>query len=264
MKILIADDEKFIREELKSTIERIHPGNSYHFAKNFDTALEEAKNNEIDIAFLDIRMPGKTGLELARAIRIIKPDVNIIIVTAYADYALEALRLYVSGYILKPFRDKDIEDALDNLRKPLSSPTTHLKKSIRAQCFGNFELFFNNKPITFSRQKEKEMLAYLICLNGSSASRGEICAYLFEDEDSEEKNNNYLKKIIYSLRKDLSRLGIEGLLTHSRNSYSVNTEMIECDYYAYLSDRNRTNDRERFREGFMNQYSWAEMFKCTL
>ena len=57
MEILIADDEKYIREELKNTIERITPGNSYHFARNFDTALEEMKNNEIDIAFLDIRMP---------------------------------------------------------------------------------------------------------------------------------------------------------------------------------------------------------------
>ncbi len=122
MEILIADDEKYIREELKNTIERITPGNSYHFARNFDTALEEMKNNEIDIAFLDIRMPGKTGIELARAIKIIKPDINIIIVTAYADYAFEALRLYVSGYVLKPFRDKDIEDALNNLRKPLCDP----------------------------------------------------------------------------------------------------------------------------------------------
>ena len=102
MEILIADDEKYIREELKNTIDRIIPGNNYHFARNFDTALEEMKSNEIDIAFLDIRMPGKTGLELARAIKIIKPDINIIIVTAYADYALEALRLYVSGYILMP------------------------------------------------------------------------------------------------------------------------------------------------------------------
>ena len=264
MEILIADDERFIRDELKDTIERIRPGNSYHFARNFDTALKEMKSNEIDVAFLDIRMPGKTGLELARAIKIIKPDVNIIIVTAYADYALEALRLYVSGYILKPFRDKDIADALDNLRKPLSAPPNNPQKCIRAQCFGNFELFLDNKTITFSRQKEKEMLAYLICLNGSSASRGEICAYLFEYEDSEKKNIEYLKKIIYSLRKDLSRLGIEDFLVHSRNSYSINTELIECDYYDYLAKRTHSNNSDIYNGSFMNQYSWAEMFKCTL
>ena len=222
------------------------------------------KNNEIDIAFLDIRMPGKTGIELARAIKIIKPDINIIIVTAYADYAFEALRLYVSGYVLKPFRDRDIEDALNNLRKPLCDPPSHPSAPVRAQCFGNFELFFNNKPITFSRQKEKELLAYLICLNGSAASRGEICAYLFEDEDSEKKNNEYLKKIIYTLRKDLSRLGIEDLLVHSRNSYSVNTDMIKCDYYEHLASRSEKHGREVYNGAFLNQYSWAEMFRCTL
>ncbi len=111
------------------------------------------KNHDIDIAFLDIRMPGKTGIDLARAIKIIKPDINIIIVTAYADYALEALRLYVSGYILNPFKDKDIKEALDNLRKPLGDTPPRSSKPVRAQCFGNFELFFNNKPISFSRQK---------------------------------------------------------------------------------------------------------------
>ena len=68
-------------------------------------------------------------MEIKSTKKIIKPDVNIIIVTAYADYALEALRLYVSGYILKPFRDKDIEDALDNLRKPLSAPPNNPQKS---------------------------------------------------------------------------------------------------------------------------------------
>lgn len=222
------------------------------------------KNHDIDIAFLDIRMPGKTGIDLARAIKIIKPDINIIIVTAYADYALEALRLYVSGYILKPFKDKDIKEALDNLRKPLGDTPPRSSKPVRAQCFGNFELFFNNKPISFSRQKEKELLAYLICLNGSSASRGEICAYLFEDEDSEKKNNEYLKKIIYTLRKDLSRLGIENLIIHSRNSYSVNTDMIECDYYDYLLNRSEKSAQDIYRAGFMNQYSWAEIYRCTL
>ncbi len=264
MEILIADDEKFIREELKNTIERLSPGNSYYLARSFDTALEEMKSHNIDIAFLDIRMPGKTGLDLARAIKIIKPDINIIIVTAYADYALEALRLYVSGYILKPFRDRDIEEALNNLRRPLGDTNTLASKPICAQCFGNFELFFNNKPISFSRQKEKELLAYLICLNGSAASRGEICAYLFEGEDSEKKNNEYLKKIIYTLRKDLSRLGIEGLLIHSRNSYSINTEMIECDYFDHLSNRSQKMDQDILSSGFMNQYSWAEMYRCTL
>ena len=144
------------------------------------------------------------------------------------------------------------------------TPPSHSFTPIRAQCFGNFELFFNNKPVTFTRQKEKELLAYLICLNGSAASRGEICAYLFEDEDSEKKNNEYLKKIIYTLRKDLSRLGIENLLVHSRNSYSVNTGMIECDYYDHLSSRSGKQSHEVYNGAFLNQYSWAEMFRCTL
>ena len=100
MNVLIADDEKFMREDLQKAVERVRPGNSYFFAENFDSAVKAVEENDIEVAFLDIRMPGKTGLELAKAIRSLRPEINIIIVTAYEEYALNALRLYVSGYIL--------------------------------------------------------------------------------------------------------------------------------------------------------------------
>ena len=62
MKVLIADDEKFMREDLQKAIERVSPGNTYFFAENFESAVKAVKENDIEVAFLDIRMPGKTGL----------------------------------------------------------------------------------------------------------------------------------------------------------------------------------------------------------
>ena len=253
MNILITDDEEEMREDLHEAIERVSPGNTYHFANGYDPAIEVIKSEEIDLAFLDINMPGKSGIEIARTIKKIRPNINIIIVTAYAKYALHALRLFVSGYILKPVMDDELKEVLDNLRNPIPAD----EKPVEAKCFGNFDIFYRGKAISFSRQKEKELLAYLICLNGSSANRAEICANIFEDK-SEQKGYEYMKKIVQGLKRDLDKLGISDLVIHNRNSYAVNTQMIECDYYHYLNSEDDYLDA--YHGEFMNQYSWAEIY----
>ena len=259
MNILITDDERFMREDLQKAVERIHPGNTYFFAENFDGAVEAVRENEIEVAFLDVNMPGKTGLELAKEIKVIRPDINIIIVTAHAEYALNALRLYVSGFILKPVMDNELKEALDHLRVPVKEKESDKKLTVR--CFGNFEVFCSGKSVSFSRQKGKELLAYLICLNGATANRGEICANLFEDI-SEAKGYEHLKKAVQSLKKDLDKHGVSEVLIHSRNSYAVNTALIDCDYYDYLS--RKPGSKDSYRGQFMSQYSWAEVYIYAL
>lgn len=65
-------------------------------------AAEFVKNNQVDIAFLDIEMPGMTGLELAEVLQDYNPYIEIVFVTAYNQYALEAFRAHATGYLLKP------------------------------------------------------------------------------------------------------------------------------------------------------------------
>lgn len=259
MKVLIADDERFMREDLERALERVHPGNTCYFAENFDSAVRVIKENEIEVAFLDINMPGKSGLELAKEIKVLRPDVNIIVVTAHAEYALNALRLYVSGFILKPVMDNELKEALDNLRVPVIENPPQTKLTVR--CFGNFEVFHNGKLISFSRQKGKELLAYLICLNGATASRGEICANIFEDS-SEAKAYEHLKKAVQSLKKDLEKCGTGEVLIHARNSYAVIPALIDCDYYDFL--HNKPEAKGSYRGQFLSQYSWAEVYIYAL
>jgi two-component SAPR family response regulator len=248
-----------MREDLQRAVERVRPGNTYFFAENFDAAVKAVRENEIEVAFLDIHMPGKSGLELAKEIKDLRPELNIIIVTAHAEYALNALRLYVSGFILKPVMDSELEEALDHLRVPVVEKESENRLTVR--CFGNFEAYCGRKAISFSRQKGKELLAYLICLNGAAASRGEICANLFEDS-SEAKGYERLKKAVQSLKKDMDQHGLSDVLIHSRNSYAVNTALIDCDYYDYL--HRKPGSKANYRGQFMSQYSWAEVYIYAL
>ena len=254
MKILIVDNEEYIREDMQAALERVAPGNTYAFADSYSTAVKAVDESDFDVAFLDIHIPGPNGLDLAGYIKRTKPEINLVMVTAYGQYALDAHKLFVSGYLLKPVMDDDLREVLEHLRTPVSPE----KKPVEARCFGNFEIMADGRTLVFKRQKEKEFLAYLICLKGASVSRGEVCSVIFEDSVSLEQAYSYLKKVVSELKKDLQKYGVEDLLVHTTNAYSVNTDMIRCDYYDYLVGK--SDGMHSFQGEFMNQYSWAEEY----
>lgn len=258
MKILIVDDEAFLREELRDSLERIAPSNEYMQAQDYDSAVKLLNENSFDIAFLDIQLQGKNGLEIAENAKRISPKTNIVMVTAYSEYALDAFRLFVSGYVLKPFSDDDLRAVLNNLRTPVTSAQNKL---LEIRCFGNFEALTDGKPMKFKRSKEKELLAFLISLKGASATRNQICANIFEETISPEKANTNFRQIFSSLKKDLAKQGFENIIIHSNNnSYAVDTSLLHCDYYDYITGKAKNT----YHGEFMNQYSWAEQYIYSL
>ncbi len=260
MKILVVDDEAYLREELIDSLERVVPSNEYFEAEGYDDAVELLKAHKFDIAFLDIRLNGKSGLSIAEKAKYINPDTNIIMVTAHSEYALDAFKLFVSGYILKPVNDYELREVFKNLRNPVVSNDN---QKLEVRCFGNFEVFKDGKPFKFKRSKEKEVLAYLIGLKGASASKNEICANVFEDSVSPEKANNNFKQVYASLKKDMSKNGFEDVLVHdSNNAYAIDTAKISCDYYDYITGK--ATPENTYRGEFMNQYSWAEQYIYAL
>lgn len=108
-RVLVAEDEDGIRSLLDTALS----ANGYTVLPfpNAEAALEGARPAELDVAVVDIRMPGMDGLELSRRLRAADADLPVIIVTAHADMesAREALRLGAYDYIAKPF---DIDDVL--------------------------------------------------------------------------------------------------------------------------------------------------------
>lgn len=260
MQILIVDDEEMVLEETKEAVGLELPGMKIIGTSSALEAVNIAGRKQIGIAFLDIEMPDMDGLELAEKLKRKNPDMNIIFVTAYTEYALQAFDLYASGYLLKPLQRKDVERAVRNLRHPMAYP----KERLRVQCFGNFEVFCGGKPVIFARAKAKEVFAYLIDRNGAAATMGELCGILWEDSIDEAKNKHYLRNLIVDIRKALRDCHAEDVLVFGRNRYAVNPEKIACDYYAFLKrDMAAVNS---YRGEYMRQYSWAEFslyqFEC--
>jgi DNA-binding LytR/AlgR family response regulator len=117
MSILIADDEVLMCEELLAQLEHYQDIEVVAVCHDGDSALAGVKEFKPDIVFLDIQMPGKTGLDVAAILaRQVAPPV-VVFLTAFADYALKAFEVDAVDYVLKPFDEKDIQRVVSKLRK---------------------------------------------------------------------------------------------------------------------------------------------------
>lgn len=210
------------------------------------------KAQRVDAALLDIEMPGINGLELAKRIKDITPDTNIIFVTAFSQYALTAFSVYPSGYLMKPLQAEELKEAFNNLRTPVQ----YKEDKMRIQCFGKFEVFFHDEPVVFSRTKAKELFAYLVDLRGAAANTGELCSVLWENSKDEVKCKHYLRNLISDLKKTLRDCHAEDVFICKRNHFAIDTSKVECDYYKYCEkDVTAINS---YHGEYMKQYSWAE------
>ena len=84
-------------------------------------AIEYARMNRVALAVLDIELGTASGLDLCRTLLEINPRTNIVLLTAYADYSIEAWKTLASGFLLKPLTPEDVREQLKRLRYPFST-----------------------------------------------------------------------------------------------------------------------------------------------
>ncbi len=103
MRIAVIDDERPARSELKHQLLKLLPDALIEEGESGAQALEMAGEGEYDLFFLDINLGDINGTVLVNALKKMQPDMKIIFVTAYSDYAVKAFELGVEDYIMKPY-----------------------------------------------------------------------------------------------------------------------------------------------------------------
>lgn len=133
LRLLIADDEPLMCDELKCVLEQIGGTEIVGICQNGEDVPGAVIREKPDIVFLDIQMPGISGMQVARIISSQPSPPAIVFVTAYDSFALEAFGVSAVDYILKPFDNTDIQRSLERIRRRLpprekpASPVTMKK-----------------------------------------------------------------------------------------------------------------------------------------
>ena len=245
---IAVDDEALMLGALVMAVESSPDIRSVEGFSDCEAALDYAKENPVDIAFLDINMRGMGGLALAEKIIALRPECKIVFCTGYEEYAIPAFKLHASGYLLKPISKEDVQLEIDNIKG-----VRQKEKLITVKCFGNFEVYARDEKVVFKRLKSKELFAFLIDRKGAGMTAKEICAVLFPDDTDDNKNSAYLRQLVLDLKNTLRAVGAEGVLCHETPCYRIDTSLVRCDYYGYLE-----TGKPEFYGEYMTQYSWAD------
>ena len=117
---LIADDEPHLLRALQFLLSQAWPDLAVvATARNGVEAAELISQHQPDLAFLDIRMPGMTGLEVAQGI---EGAMRVVFVTAYDEYAVQALDQAALDYVLKPVNAARLQRTVERLQRALAAP----------------------------------------------------------------------------------------------------------------------------------------------
>lgn len=255
LRIIAVDDEANNLAEFEIEIQGLEDVELAGMFQSTKEALLFAEKHSVDAAFLDISMPGMSGIELGKKLRELCPDIILIYLTAYRKYAYDAFKLEAVDYVLKPYNREDLEKALSRARKQKKVQNADRIPKVRIRTFGRFEVFVGEEPIDFSSSKAKELLALCVDRRGGIVTTEEMLAFLWEDRPDGEKSRSLCRKVIQRLHRTLDAYGAGDILIRHRRGRSLDMDKVSCDYYEYL----KKGDEQEPPEEYMSNYSWGEM-----
>lgn len=234
MKVIIVDDEQLLVNELKKMISLLDPEIEIVGAYTDSLqALQELPTVQPDAAFLDIELPDLNGVILAEKFHKLDPALKVIFITAYNNYASEAFNVNAVDYLLKPVRPERLQKALQKAGG--NSPHAELVdfSQVKIQSFGKFGIYLGEKPVIWSRTKQKELFAYLLHCEDQWVDKYKICEDLWPGCKPDKALAN-LQTAVWAIRKTLKSERIPNIsIEYSNDSYILYLKDILWDVRKY-------------------------------
>lgn len=130
LRAMIVDDEAPARSELRFLLEQTGKIGSINEASSVRSAIEMLVENRVDVVFLDISMPGASGIQLAEALHKLKNPPAVVFVTAYSDHAVEAFDVDATDYLMKPVEEARLDQAINKVLARVKPTSDSSKSSI--------------------------------------------------------------------------------------------------------------------------------------
>lgn len=222
MRVVLVDDEPIALDLLAKTLEQI--GNIKivgRYTNPYD-AIEEIDILKPDIVFLDIEMGKINGLETAEIMMDIYGDVEIVFVTAYSQYAIDAFEVNAIDYLVKPIQKVRLSKTIQRIRNKKGvevKPDNEDKLTV--DCLGFFRVKdASGKPLRWRTRKAKELFAFLWMQEDRVISKNMVMELIFPNRDVEEASA-ILHTTIYQLRTMLKSLGYSNCINYFNDSYQL-------------------------------------------
>ena len=258
MQIIHVDDEWISTENFKLTLKKIYPEYNLESFNDPEDAVEFAQDHKIDIAFLDIEMYGMNGIELADELKKVQKQLQVIFVTAYNNYAMEAFKVKAQGYLLKPYDEDMLKQALDEVLVNIQPPVPH----IYFRTMPRFDMLVDGELVTFGGRKIKELMAYFVECGGSVMNPRQILTNVWEDNEIDATATARLRTTVKRLNDVLKKYGVQDLLKSSGSNRYIEVSQYDSDYKRLMAgDQELLN---AYDGRYMEDYAWAEYTEAAI
>lgn len=296
MYVIAVDDESLILKSMEKTLANVFADaqvkgfSTFQEAKSFirkvsadnasacpDSPGFRDSPASIAYAFLDLRMRGENGLQMAKAIKDISPQTRIIFSTAYAGYTFDLRGDASVGYVMKPVTEEDVRDCvtvLDHAMRQYPSykydrPTDAAnsgRRQLMIRTFGTFEAYSQGEPLVWDSQEAKVLLAILINAYGRPLTDDQIADMMWTDGNGRPRNDFllsiHIRNLVKSLRKTLRTVhpNAGDLICRSRNATNIVKKPIDgfithCDLCDML--RGSAYAANTYYGEYLPDYPWA-------
>ncbi|WP_234117660.1 response regulator [Clostridium hydrogenum] len=235
MKVIIVENEVSILNSMKIILSKNECMDIIGTYTNSDDALKNIIKLSPDVVFLNVEMPKMNGIELGKKVMDFDDNIQIVFVSTYEKYALEAFKVNATNYILKPITDEDINITINRLLKnynPQKSITCPKKNKITS--LGYFKVYgnFGKEEIKWPTAKCEELFAYFVYMQGKEVDKWHLCDILWQNYAPKKAEHN-LHNTIYRIKTALKNSQIENIINYNKGSYSINFKDFSCDLWDF-------------------------------
>ncbi|WP_249866366.1 response regulator [Paenibacillus konkukensis] len=211
-----------------------------------EEALNFVRSGDVDLAFLDIKIARDDGLELARRLRSLRTELDIVFTTSHSEFALHAYDVYPLDYMVKPISRnrlaQTVAQAAGRRRASSDEAGGRAVNRLTVRGMGGFEASSQQAgTVKWISKKSMELFAYLLVNRGRSVTKIRILEDIFPERPLKNAEA-YLHTAVYQLRKALSPHGYKEMLISAQEQYRVDLEQADVDFIQFEHDMKQLSE----------------------
>ncbi|MFF2019773.1 response regulator [Paenibacillus sp. NPDC058177] len=242
MKVILVDDEPTMHLILRKMLVKL-PGvqvaGAFTDTRAATSFLQD--NTDVGLAFVDLSMPGESGMEFAARMEAASSPVQVVFVTSHKEFALEAYELSVVDYLVKPVSQERLERTVNRVlanQRSIHSPAQVTPAASAAAsrniltALGDVSVSNEAGRVKWTSRKCAELFAYLLLYQGKRIPRSRLVKDIFGGMH-QTNAESYLNTTVYQLRKSLEPLGMRESVRSENDGYALELKDTVIDYVEF-------------------------------